>query len=102
VIVAGPCAGHAVMRTAAAPAGRLALGTFNNCASGVTPGGAPSAGRRTATSTPRHSDGTNNQMWPATHAAARRRATATTLPGRTSTRSGPTTSRAGAPDPPRW
>ena len=31
--IAGPAAGHALMKTAADPAGRLALGTFNNCAS---------------------------------------------------------------------
>jgi uncharacterized protein len=37
--IGGPAAGHPMMRTAADPAGRLALGTFNNCASGMTPWG---------------------------------------------------------------
>lgn len=37
--VGGPAAGHALLRTAADPQGQRILGTFNNCASGITPWG---------------------------------------------------------------
>jgi secreted PhoX family phosphatase len=37
--VGGPAAGHPLLRTAADPAGQRILGTFNNCASGITPWG---------------------------------------------------------------
>ncbi len=37
--IGGPAAGHRLMKTAADPAGRSALGTFSNCASSKTPWG---------------------------------------------------------------
>ena len=37
--IKGPAAGHPLMRTRFDPTGRMALGTWNNCAHGVTPWG---------------------------------------------------------------
>ena len=37
--IKGPAAGHPLMQTAFDPTGRMALGTWNNCAHGVTPWG---------------------------------------------------------------
>ena len=39
MVFGGPAAGHAMLKTAADPSGRRPRGTFNNCASGITPWG---------------------------------------------------------------
>ena len=39
IAISGPAAGHPLLRTEADPSGRSAIGTFGNCANGMTPWG---------------------------------------------------------------